>query len=84
MVEEYNKCKNKLEEICNSLAVGVNERKRKLFEEGKKSSTLKSFFKKKQFKLSLRNKLENKAISDPNKINNEYTDFLKICLQRVS
>ena len=47
MVEEYNKCKNKLEEIYNSLAVGVNERKRKLFEEEKKSSTLKSFFKKK-------------------------------------
>ena len=40
MLDEYNKCTNKLEEIYNNIAEGVKVRSKiKWYEEGEKSST---------------------------------------------
>ena len=88
MIEGYNKCKNELEEICNNLAAGVKTRsKTLLFEERKKiiKSFLKLPKKKKEVIPGIIKKLEieNKTISDPNEINNEYIDCLKSSLQRM-
>ena len=80
MLEEYNKRKNKLEEIYGNITEGVKVRtKISWSEEGEKSSKfLINLEKTKPVQGIIKElEIENKDISDPNKISNEINRFLK-------
>ena len=84
MLEEYNICKNKLEEIYDNIA-GVKVRSKiTWYEEGEKSSNFFLNIEKTKAVQGIIKKLEmeNKEISDPNEINNEI-DFLKTYSQKL-
>ena len=80
MLEEYNKRKNKLEEIYGNITEGVKVRtKISWSEEGEKSSKfLINLEKTKPVQGIIKElEIENKDISDPNKISNEINRFFK-------
>ena len=79
-LEEYNKCKNILEEIYGNIAEGVKVRSKILwYEDGEKSS---KFFKNLEKTKAIQGiikklEIENKEISDPNQLNNGINGFFK-------
>ena len=80
MLEEYNKCKNKLGEIYYNITEGVKVRTEiSWYEEGEKSSNLfLNLEKTKPVQGIIKGlEIENKDISDPNEISNEINRFLK-------
>ena len=79
MLEEYNICKNKLEEIYDNIA-GVKVRSKiTWYEEGEKSSNFFLNIEKTKAVQGIIKKfeMENKEISDPNDMNNEINGFFK-------
>ena len=80
MLEEYNKYKNKLEEIYDNIAESVKVRSKiSWYEEGGKSSNLFLNLEKAKAIQGIAKKfeIENKEISDPNEINNKINRFFK-------
>ena len=69
MLEKYNKCKNKLEEIYDNIAGGVTV--------GEKSYFFLNLEKKVVQVIIEKMEIENKEISDSNEINNEINRFFK-------
>ena len=80
MLEEYNKCKNKLGEIYYNITEGVKVRTEiSWYEKGEKSSNLfLNLEKTKPVQGIIKGlEIENKDISDPNEISNEINWFFK-------
>ena len=80
MLEEYNKCKNKLGEIYYNITEGVKVRTEiSWYEKGEKSSNLfLNLEKTKPVQGIIKGlEIENKDISDPNEISNEINRFFK-------
>ena len=84
-LEEYNKCKNILEEIYGNIAEGVKVRRKILwYEDGEKSS---KFFKNLEKTKAVQGiikklEIENKEISDPNELNNGINGFFKKVIRK--
>ena len=79
MLEEYNKCKNNLEEIYDNIAEGAKVRSKiSWYEEGEKSSKTSNLEKTKAVQVIIKKpEIENKEIGDPNEISNKTNRFFK-------
>ena len=87
MLEEYNKCKNELEEIYDNIAQGVKVRSKiSWYEEGGKSSKCFLNLEKTKAVQGIIKKLEirNNEISDPNEINNEIKKVIRKNFAKVT